>query len=159
MATVEERFWRKVDKREPDECWPWTGAHLPEGYGLMYKSGRPRRWHRSNRLAYELLVGPIPDGLHVLHRCDNPPCCNPAHLFLGTQADNNRDRDQKGRNNGYKIRGAANGRAKLMPEQVAEIRRLYAAGGVSQQTLADRFGVKQPQISRLVLGLQYVGEE
>jgi hypothetical protein len=154
MGTLAERFWAKLDRGGDDECWPWKGARTPEGYGVMVRQYRPLRRYRSNRLAYELLVGPIPEGLHVLHRCDSPPCCNPAHLFLGTQADNNRDRARKGRNGGHKIRGAANGRAKLSPSDVAAIRRAYEEGA-TQDALAVGFGVSQPQISRIVRREQY----
>src|SRR3954470_5960578 len=137
-----ERFWPKVERRGSDECWPWVGARQQTGYGILFKSSRPRRWHLAHRLSWELHNGPIPGGLHVLHRCDNPPCVNPAHLFLGTQADNNRDRGRKGRNGGHKIRGAANGRAKLSPTDVAAIRRAYG-DGATQVALAARFGVSQ----------------
>jgi hypothetical protein len=154
MRTVEERFWAKLERAGDDECWMWKGAHTSEGYGLMYRQARPQQWYRSHRLAHELLVGPIPEGMHVLHRCDSPPCCNPAHLFLGTQADNNRDRARKGRSGGRKIRGAANGRAKLSPSDVAAIRRAYEQGA-TQVALAAGFGVSQPQISRIVRHKSY----
>lgn len=86
---LEERFRSRVDVRGPDECWEWTAGRMPHGYGAI--------WDTSIGLAWELAHGPIPDGLWVLHRCDNPPCCNPAHLWLGTQADNDNDRKVKGR--------------------------------------------------------------
>lgn len=75
-------------------CWEWTGPRLPSGYGHM------SNMLYTHRAAYQLFVGPIPDGMHVCHRCDNPPCCNPEHLFLGTAADNMHDRDAKGRHRG-----------------------------------------------------------
>jgi len=155
VPTVEERFWAKVDVRGAGECWSWIGSRDSFGYGVMFKSKKPHRVYRAPRLAYELQIGPIAAGLHVLHRCDNPACVNPAHLFLGTQADNNRDRAAKGRGGGEKRRGIHNGRAKLTSKQVAKIRRLYATGDISQGQLAEIFGVSQPQISRIVRREQY----
>jgi hypothetical protein len=95
------RFWAKVDKRGPDECWEWTGARQPQGYGTIgvYLGYRSYGYARSNRVAWELMRGPVPDGLHVLHSCDNPPCVNPNHLFLGTALDNIHDCIDKGRFN------------------------------------------------------------
>lgn len=94
---VDERFWVKVDKSAgPDECWPWLAGSCSAGYGTFRFNDRE---NSSNRVAWMLSFGPIPDGLWVLHRCDNPPCCNPRHLFLGTCGDNVRDCIAKGRGN------------------------------------------------------------
>jgi hypothetical protein len=93
--TFETRFWAKVVVH-PGGCWEWRGRRMPKGYG---KLNRGTKTVYAHRLAFELRNGPIPDGLYVLHKCDNPPCINPDHLFLGTQADNVRDRDTKGRGN------------------------------------------------------------
>lgn len=133
-ASAIERFWPKVDRSGgPEACWPWVGTKNSAGYGRFCVSARrhPRRPPRvmAHRVAYRLCVGEIPAGLFVCHACDNPPCCNPAHLWLGTNADNTADRDEKGRTasgeaNGARrhpetrARGDANG-ARLYPERLA----------------------------------------
>ena len=97
---MKKRFWSKVDQRGPDECWPWT-ASTNGGYGAFGAKlfgEKKMRVHRAHRVAFFLATGVAPDDLVVCHSCDNPPCCNPAHLWLGTQADNNRDMSIKGRN-------------------------------------------------------------
>lgn len=92
---VEPRFWPKVDQTGgPDACWPWMACRNRHGYGKVGVGGISVTAHRA---VWELANGPIPAGLHVLHRCDNPPCVNPAHLFLGTNADNVEDKVRKGR--------------------------------------------------------------
>ncbi len=100
---LEERFWAKV--RKSDGCWEWTGAANRQGYGriALGRASGPRRAHR---IAWELTHGPVPDGLWVLHHCDNPPCVRPDHLWLGTRADNARDCRLKGRMNTAPARAA-----------------------------------------------------
>jgi hypothetical protein len=95
---VADRFWPKVEKT--DGCWLWTGATDRRGYGKIFDGAG--KLLIASRVAHELCIGPIPDGLCVLHKCDNPPCVNPDHLFLGTFGDNTQDMLAKGRNrNGY----------------------------------------------------------
>src|SRR5947209_19812053 len=100
MPTAEPldvRFWRRVVVAGADDCWVWTGARSKSGYGRI-GADRPRRVLQAHRVAYELTNGVhLPPEDCVLHRCDNPPCCNPAHLFLGDRAVNNADMDAKGR--------------------------------------------------------------
>lgn len=136
-----ERFWSKVDCRAGFHgCWPWMGADNGVGYGLV---GSRTNGAQKNRLAthivYEHFRGPLPVGHHVLHRCDNPRCVNPLHLFSGTDADNHADMSAKGRS----IRGERSALAKLTEEVVAEIRTSTAPG----TELAQRFGVTRSTIS------------
>jgi hypothetical protein len=132
-----DRFWSKVDRS--GDCWLWTGYRRRLGYGEVQVPGlkRPRLTHR---VAWELTNGPIPDGLSVCHACDNPPCCNPAHLFLGTHQENMQDAGRKGILSKSGTYGTANGLAKLTEAQVREIRALTDAG-VHQRVVAKRFGV------------------
>lgn len=123
-------FWPKVaSSGDPDACWPWTGGVNRDGYGNAWAGGRCWKAHR---IAWTLANGAIPSGLQVLHHCDNPPCCNPAHLFLGTHADNMADMVRKGRD----------GRRRLDEAIVARARELYASGWTFQ-AIADRYGVSR----------------
>ena len=102
MRTVEERFWPKVDVRDPDECWPWTGCRTKRGYGRIAYQGGVENAHR---LAWILSGGDDPSGLEVRHRCDNPPCVNVAHLQLGTHLENMQDIWRRGRGNPGRMPG------------------------------------------------------
>ena len=133
-----ERFWSKVEVRSGTECWPWVAATTGGKYGQFVLHGTKHT--TAHRAAWLLAVGPIPDGLCVLHRCDNPSCCNPEHLFLGTPHENVSDCISKGRC-GRRWKGV-NGRRKLTTDIVRQIRadprvyRLIAAEyGIHQQTV------------------------
>ena len=118
------RFWSKVDIKAPNECWDWMGS-LSGEYGRVKIQSRSYYTHR---IAYFLYYTRDPKSLKVCHSCDNPICCNPNHLWLGTQLDNVRDRDRKGRRINFK--GIQNGRAKLTESQVRRIRKQYVNGKV-----------------------------
>lgn len=98
----QQRFWKHVTKDGPNGCWVWGDSRTEFGYGLLVKERSSKTYRgkqkTAHRLSWELHHGEVPDGLSVLHRCDNPPCVNPDHLFLGTHADNMRDMFEKGRN-------------------------------------------------------------
>lgn len=138
-----ERFWSCVS-RQSDGCWEWALGRKEDGYGRTLWHGRLTYAHR---IAWELTYGPVPDGLCVLHRCDNPACCNPTHLWLGSRADNNHDRDIKGRQPPPK--GDMNGRAVLSRADVAEIRQRHT-DGTTQSALAQMFCISRRQIQRIV---------
>lgn len=141
-----QRFWSKVDIRGPGEYWPWTAYANPGGYGRFGINGRLKYAHR---VAWELTRGEIPNGMFVLHHCDNPPCCNsehPDHLFLGTKADNAADRDKKGRLVPLRVlRGEENLSAKLTEVEVLEIR----ASDEPNKILAEKYGVGVKAIWRI----------
>lgn len=141
--------WHRVARGSESECWPWTGCVNRWGYGACQVDGRQLN---ASRAAWLFANGEIAPGLMVCHRCDNPICCNPSHLYLGTQFDNMRDRKER---EGYRSvpRGAKHPRhsAKLTPEMVMEARRLFSAG-VSQSEIGRRWGIHSSAISRAVRG-------
>ena len=151
MKSMTERFWAKVDKKGPDECWNWNACIGKSGYGWFgLGSGEgPKFAHRVSAYYYRILKD-IKDTIQVLHTCDNPRCCNPNHLFLGTNADNVADRHKKGRDGWIPRLGEANPRAKLTERQVVEIRQRYSLGDTSQSILGREYGVSQTCILKIV---------
>lgn len=149
---VESRFWPKVMKPlQWDACWPWTGAKRGDrqGYGnFKIKSYVAARAHR---VSYALYYGQSPGSMLVCHKCDNPVCVNPAHLFLGTVQDNSDDMVRKGRSPRRDQKGEKNAAAKLTSDDVAAIRRLIAAGHTNI-AIAERYSVTHSLISRIRRG-------
>lgn len=132
------------------DCIEWTGHRIAFGHG-RYTTG-PHARKLAHRVAFEEACGPIPKGMCVLHRCDNPPCINPDHLFLGTRQENNRDRDKKGR--GGSAKGEANGKAKLTTKGVCEIRR-GTREGERQCDIAKRLGVNPRTVRSVQTGISW----
>lgn len=141
--SLAERFWNKVERRGPDDCWLWQGGVGGGGYGCISVGGRGGNLLKAHRVSYELAHGPLADGIWVLHHCDNPPCVNPKHLFAGTPSDNMYDCSAKGR---------LHRRTKLTLESVRDIRRVHAAGEATYDQLAERYSVKPRTIVAVCKG-------
>lgn len=144
-------LWQRVYLRAGDECWPYEGPRSEDGYGIVGRQGK------AHRLAYIDRFGAIPADVHVLHRCDNPPCCNPAHLFLGTNHDNVLDRQRKGRTKmpphpSIGRCGEKHWRAKLTDADVQSIRE-QRARGITTIQLGREFCVNPATISRIARGI------
>lgn len=166
-ARLLEKLWARIAKTETH--WWWIGGRFRNGYGRVCVGRDCRGVHR---VVWEIVHGPIPPGMVVCHTCDAdfPPgdityraCCNPAHLFLGTLADNSADMKRKGRSAAgdrntsrlrpdRQVRGERNHSAKLTADQVRAIRARHAQGGVLQRELAEEYGVDVPAINKIVLG-------
>jgi hypothetical protein len=145
IASLAERFERSVEKTL--DCWLWLGTRDARGYGIISVRCRYRR---ATHVSYELHVGAVPaDGLFVLHRCDNPPCVRPDHLFLGTALDNMRDCIAKGRRRTKAVTGEAHGAAKLTAASVRLMREMHA-NGAKQVDLAHRFNINFRTVSLIV---------
>jgi len=136
-----ERFWNKVNKSSG--CWEWLGAKDRDGYGYF---GVKRKAKKAHRLSWLLFFKTDPGKYHVCHKCDNPSCVNPDHLFLGSHTDNVQDCVRKGRNN----IGTRNGSSKLTPDDIQEIRRKYKFRTYGTTKLAEEYGVSYQMIHRIV---------
>jgi hypothetical protein len=139
-SQFEESFWSRVNKSDLSGCWLWTGKTNTYGYGVVYTHGRENV--KAHRIAWELSGNP-PETL-LRHKCDNPPCVNPAHLEPGTNAENSRDMVKRGRNR----RGERHGNAKLSDQEVYDIRSLFA-NGAKQKDLVHQFHSTSATISRI----------
>ena len=137
-----DRFMKKVEKTEA--CWNWTARRTPQGYGRFGVNGVNKLAHR---VSYEMFKAPITDGLHVLHRCDNPSCVNPDHLWLGTNAENVADKVAKGREPSHI--GESNNHSKLTAQDVLAIREA-ASRGANQYRLAEQYEIAQAHVSSIV---------
>ncbi len=161
-----DSFWEKVDIRSKDECWKWK-ASRPGGnaYGGFRASGHH---YQAHRFAFIVTIGPIPDGMFVCHKCDNPPCCNPDHLFVGTRLDNIRDMVSKGRHrfdfggiDGKRRqrmavrRGKDSHLAKVTEEIVSSIRKEYKKRVVTYNMLGDKYGLCSGAIKAIVRRLTW----
>ena len=142
--SMDERFWRKVNKTS--SCWLWTGAVFGHGYGQLTRN---KRHFTAHRFSWLMHYGPIPATTDVCHLCDIPACVNPGHLFLGTRKDNMADMVKKGRQSRVsRARGENNAHAKLNADQVREIRKQLVRG-VSEASLATAFSVGVLNINRI----------
>jgi hypothetical protein len=157
---LERRFWTKVAKTDDASCWLWTAAKRRWGYGVIQldNSGGAAT---ATRVAWTIANGPIPPDSDICHRCDNPPCVRPDHLFAAPHAANVQDMTEKRRHwahtghiGGVK-RGSANAAARLTEEQVREVRQALTAGIESRHKLAARFGVSRPTIRRIERGTHW----
>lgn len=145
---ISEAIWRFLGKagrgQSGDSCWNWAASLTQDGYGRFSYLGKQSLAHR---FSYWLFVGDVPAGIKVCHTCDNPQCCNPGHLFLGTNADNLRDMAQKGRS----THGEKNPNRKLSESQIAAI----LADGRKHRDIADQYGVTRSQISHIKRGVSW----
>jgi hypothetical protein len=142
--TWEDKFWAKVEMIPFHPCYEWAPGKKEKTYGVF--RDRKQVSTLAHRLSWVLHFGPIPNKLWVLHRCDNPPCVRPEHLFLGTVQDNNADRDHKGR----KAMGSLLSAAKLSEADVIEMRNLVLGGATSRKAVCIKYGITKGTLSKIV---------
>jgi len=146
-GAVMERFWRHVDRRGDDECWPWTGFRDKDGYGKFRQRRNGKRQNRGAHIvSWEIHNGPVPDGMMVLHKCNNEPCCNPKHLKSGDHMANMADRLAVGN---YQ-RGERHHQTRFSDEIVRAIRR----SDETARALASRYGMSESQVGNIRHGRQ-----
>lgn len=147
--TLRQRVLSRIDRSEG--CWSWVGTQSIDGYGVIKYKGRQ---YKAHRLVWEIFNGPIPDNMFVCHKCDNPSCVNPDHLFIGTPNDNVQDMMRKGRHRvGDKsqcLRGEDHPFSKLTQSQVLDIDRFYREGLLTRAELAERYKVSKALVDKIV---------
>lgn len=144
------RFSEKYLKDKDSGCWNWTASLAGKGYGQIKLPGQRRQIY-AHRASYIIHLGEIPDGKNVLHKCDNPKCVNPDHLWIGTQKENLQDMKGKDRH----LRGERNNQSMLTEKDVMSIKVLLDKSPLSQAKIANRFGVSQIEVSRIKRGLRW----
>jgi hypothetical protein len=156
-----ERFWKNVEKREANECWNWIAGKNKKGYGVMYIGRLNGGSALAPRVSWTLHFGTIPDSLLVCHKCDNPTCVNPKHLFLGTMKDNAQDMAKKGRSNlGKKTyyRGELIASSKLTEKDVINIKRMLSCD-LSCASISRKYNITPEAISRIKVGQNWAWVE
>ena len=143
VVSISQRFWLKVNKDTKDECWLWTGSRKGIGYGELWDNDKQKNRY-AHRISWELHNGPIPKRKCVLHKCDNPLCVNPNHLYLGTHSDNMYDRSIRNREGDI---GVA---PKLCSEEIQLVKELYKIRELNMSALGRKFGVSHTTIGRIV---------
>ncbi len=154
-GSLAQRFWGKVAKKDDDECWEWLGARTSpppgartKGYGHLGRGGRGQGHVKATHVSWEIHFGPVPEGLWLLHTCDNPGCVNPAHLFLGDAIANVADMMAKGRHNPVSFPGESNPSAKLTRAQVDAIRLDERTHAV----IAEAYGIGKSTVGNIRRG-------
>lgn len=143
MCELKDKILNNIQVNKETECWEWQKSTNTDGYGSFVLHGTLYSVHR---LSYELFVNKIPINKQILHSCDNPACCNPTHLRVGTLYDNVQDRQDRNR----QARGITHGRHKLTEEEIISIRNLYATGKYIQQDIADEFNISRSHICNIL---------
>jgi predicted XRE-type DNA-binding protein len=150
-----QRFHEKYRKNKDSGCWEWTASLAGKGYGQLKLTGQRKQVY-AHRVSFEIFKGEVPKDKYILHKCDNPKCVNPDHLSIGSQKDNMQDMKNKGRS----TYGERNSKSILTEVEVITILDLLKKGELSQEKIANMFGVQQMEISRIKRGLRwgYLGQ-